>query len=200
MRYDLTRLAEIVRGRKNKFIRLASVEIIGILLSITAAVISPETFLVAAIIGAAILIFAIYSLTRKYRPEILFSPDLVGINLREHESGLGRDASTPIFHRRNMPHTYANRKAPPRKIRGTVYIRLDNGDIRSIGGLTEAQMKIYEEGDLLTKPQGAAYPMVMDRRVAAQPCPLCGEINTAENSACRACGLPIIQNNTDKME
>ena len=134
----------------------------------------------------------------KSEAKILLSRKITGKNIKEYEYGIQNDGQPPIFRWSNTPNTYANRKTHPRRLNGSVYLELDNGNVKEITGLYKSHIDIYEEGDILLKYAGTKYPVVLSRKIDIQPCPICGEVNDMSADACQSCGLGIIK--TDKGE
>ena len=148
---------------------------------------------VAMIIGIAIFI----RVWKRSRPDILFCREIRGVDIAENEYvamryvGAGRYSrwagSTAIPRRRES----AGSNQRPRGLKGTVYLRLDNGDVDRVTDLPVAYTDFYEEGDLILRYGGTKYPIVIGREVDRQPCPICGRFNTPDLFACRSCDLPI---------
>ena len=190
--YDLEKIHILVsEKRKRAIIRMAAVfaaMTVGIILC---AIDFNDT---ATVIGGLMQPFGIILLLRifkKYNGKILFGKEIRGINIKEHEYGIQGDGQARIYRRGNIPLSYANRKEPPRRINGNVYVRLDDGSIREISGVYKSHLDIYEDGDMLLKPAGTRFPVVLSRAAHRQPCPICGEVNDMSKNACRSCGLTI---------
>ncbi len=197
MTYDFEMLARRIEKKKNAF--LTRLYTVLALVALSLCVIVYNFDKTATFIGGAVIFVCLLTLCfswMKHNPSVLFSREIEGINIKEHEyierqsQGLLKGTSR----RPMLPHTYANRKTsvPRHLIRGTVFLRLKNGDVTSWSGLFPKHMDIYEEGDTLYKPAGARFMIVTSREVEEQPCPLCGAINTRENKECHACGLLIV--------
>ena len=197
MTYDFEMLMVRIEKKKKAFLTRLYTVIALIVLSLCVMVYhfdKTATFIAGAVIFTSLL-YMCFSFM-KHNPAVLFSKEIEGENVKEHEyiervsQGLLKGTSR----RPNLPHTYANRKSgvPRHLIRGTVYLRLANGDVTSWSGLYPKHMEIYEEGDTLYKPAGARFMIVTSREVKEQPCPLCGAINTKENKECHGCGLLIV--------
>ena len=146
------------------------------------------------------LIFIIVRLFLRFRPKVIFSKELRGVNIKEHE-----------FVTSNRRKSYAYRGViiggAPNNFSGTVntsrrtklpthaivYLRLENGDVTYIEGLTSAQTDIYEIGDELFRYPGTKYPIIVGKEVKKQPCPICGTVNKETDTRCITCGLEIIK-------
>ena len=193
--YDLNALALSVKKRRRAFLVRAAVIIALIAISVLLIALDINldvTF--AATIVALVLIGMLVRRAKRFRIFVLFGNEIKGVNIKEHEVGIQRDPMDRIRRSRRpaMPHTFENLKEPPRKIRGTVFVRCEDGSIKKITGLGARHMEFYEDGDLLFKPSGAAFPLVLSRSPLRQPCPKCGAFNTAERSDCHSCALPIL--------
>ena len=199
MQYDLEMIENRVRARRRRF--LCRMSICAGLILISALIMILNFDITATFVGGAVIFACLVWISNtliSHPPTILFSPAIEGINIKEHEylarqpqGGLLKGtARIPL-----LPYTYSNRKTstPRHLIRGTVFIRLENNDVTSWSGLFPKHMDIYEEGDLLFKSSGARFFIVKSRDVKEQPCPLCGAVNTKENSECIGCGLLIVK-------
>ena len=147
----------------------------------------------AVIVGIAVFI----RVWNKSRPGILFCREMRGVDIAENEyvamrySGVGRYsrwAGSTVIPRRGESSGSNYR---PRGLKGTVYLRLDNGDVDRVTDLPVAYTDFYEEGDSILRYSGTKYPIVIGREVDRQPCPICGRFNTPDLYACRSCDLPI---------
>ena len=195
--YDFEMLAMRVEKQKKRF--LARLFTVLALVIASLCVIIYNFDKTASFIGGAIIFSSLLYMCfswMKHNPAVLFSKAIEGENIKEHEyieqqsqgllKGTGR---RPL-----LPHTYANRKSgvPRHLLRGTVFLRLKSGDVTSWNGQFVSHMDIYEIGDTLYKPAGARFMIVTSRETKAQPCPLCGAINTPEHKECQGCGLLIV--------
>ena len=145
--------------------------------------------------GLVILIFAEHKIIAKHHPEIIFSKEIKGENIKEIEY---LPQSVKIYsaqYKRINSHyksAHNNTKSIPRNVRAKVYLKLDDENVREIDGLSKAHTDFYEDGDMLLKYAGTKYPIVVNRDTDKQPCPLCGKINSKEKKQCERCGLDII--------
>lgn len=149
-------------------------------------------------VSLAIIAFIIFvRVWRKNKPEILFCRRLCGTNIAENEyiavryTGMGRTVrgtSVAVPRRRGES---AGSDQRPRGLKGTVYLRLDNGNIDRVTDLPIACTDLYQEGDTILRYSGTKYPVVVDRAVEAQPCPICGKFNKPDQYSCARCDLPI---------
>lgn len=194
MKYDLTELDDRVLRKRKRFIAYSTA--VGVIAIACIILISLSLDRgVSFACGFVLLLLAIIEivLIKAFSVPTLFSKAIEGRNIKEHEWGIQGDGQPRIFYRwGNMPHTFSNKKIPPRKLRGTVYLELDDGNIKQITGLYKSHMDIYVEGDRLLKPRGVRIPIVVGREVEEQPCPLCAEVNKRGDTRCRGCGLGII--------
>lgn len=146
------------------------------------------------------LLYAI-RIFEKFSPFVLFSGEIKGTNIKEdeytvtHKSGPGmryKQVGAPSFGGPPIaPSTGANKRRTPPAMRAAVYLRTEDGDVVMLRGLYRAHADIYEEGDVLCKPAGAKYPMIISREADRQPCPLCGEVNSSKAESCSGCGIGI---------
>lgn len=192
MTYDMRELRDRVEERRRGLIRSVVFLLIFIICGVTVAIAVDETtvrFVGAAV--ALILLCVLIRILQKNRPVSLFSREIRGVNVKEHEYVIrGRRAYS-----RYLGFYQSRRPDPttPRGIIGAVYILEESGDVIIVDHLNKAHTDIYEDGDKLLKPEGARYPIVVGREVRRQPCPLCGEVNTEEQVRCAVCGLGIIK-------
>ena len=197
MTYDLEMIAIRIEKKKKAFFTRLS--IIAVLAICSVAVMLCNFNKTASFLGGAVIfssLIALFFIWQRYNPAILFSSAIEGVNVKEHEyvERQSQGALAGTSRRPNLPLTYANRKSgtPRHLLRGTVFLRLPNGDVTSWSGQYIKHMEIYEEGDTLYKPAGARFLFVTSRPVKEQPCPLCGAINTKEHKECHGCGLLIV--------
>lgn len=197
MEYDLSRLDEIVKEKKRRFkITLA-------VLTALFAIVIAEFILYYGIndyyvfysgAAAVILIIILSNTIRKYRPEILFSPEIKGENIKEDEYVLlaqKRGFKAGKYSKYIVPPAGSGMPSQRERIVAAVYIRRDNGDVYLIDRISTAHTNLYEIGDTLYKPAGAKYPIILNRSTALQPCPLCGTLNDGKKNGCTTCNLNI---------
>ena len=194
MRYDENEIQKRVKASKKSFL----IKLSTILLIFSAAIIL--VFLdisntVSFISGIAALILALltYLLFESSKPKILFSRELRGENIKEHEYVAIKTPRLGIRARIVIPNTRANRRAAHPNIRANIYLRLDSGDVVILSMLNKAHADLYNEGDVLLKYEGTKYPIVISRNITRQPCPICGAVNEEDKNACCGCGLSIIK-------
>ena len=159
------------------------------------AVDSDDRRFFSGIIMILISLVFIWNLCNKYAPFTLFSREIKGENIKEDiyeiyvrrgvalapkQVGMGY-GGRPLSHTR-MAKTF---------LRSSVFLKLENGDIKEIRGMRVEHVELYEDGDTLLKYAGANYPIVLGRELERQPCPLCGTINLTKDDACIHCGLKI---------
>ncbi len=193
--YDLKEVEKIVNDKRKSFYIKASAILCIMIISLVLSLISiNDTVTVLGIVAEFPLLYFLVKTWNKCEAKILLKGEVKGKNIREIEYGIQNDGYPPIFRWSNTPNTYANRKTHPRRLNGSVYLELDNGSIKEITGLYKLHIDIYEEGDILLKPAGTKYPVVISRKLDKQPCPICGEVNDMSADACHNCGLSIIKN------
>ena len=192
--YDLKEIQKIVNEKRKSFYIKISVifciMIASLALSLTGI---NNTVTLLGIAAEFPLLYLLVKTWNKCEAIVLLKGEIKGKNIKEIEYGIQNDGQPPIYRRGNMPHNMSNRKVHPRRLNGSVYLELENGNIREITNLYEAHMNIYEEGDILLKPAGTKYPAVISRQLKKQPCPICGEVNDMSDDACHNCGLGIIK-------
>lgn len=193
MHYNVNMIAEKVRIRKKKFL-IRSAIFVSLLFACIAIMIftdSDNLFFCSAL-AFAITVFLEFRTFKKFAPGVIFSREIKGENIKEHEISLSSAGGMRMSHRTVvMPNTSENRKPPRRRIRGSVYLKEENENIAEISNLSEQHMNFYEDGDILLKYAGTKFPIVISRPVDIQPCPICGRINRNTDNACRTCGLEI---------
>ncbi len=193
MRYDINAVVARVIARKKKFLTISAL-LLAILFACGAVMIftDGDGLFFGAVLTSAITVFLEFKAFKKFTPSVLFSREVKGENIKEHEINVSGAGGMRMTHRTVvMPNTGENRKAPQRRIRGTVYVKEENGSIAEIGNLSAQHMNFYEDGDVLLKYAGTKFPIVISRPVDVQPCPICGRINANTDDACHTCGLVI---------
>ena len=192
MTYDLYELRTRVREMRTRFIRMSVVLLFGIVAAVISAIMlkgTTERFVAATL--CIILLVGFVRNVAKSHPVSLFSREIRGKNVKEHEYVIrGRRAYSRYlgFYKSRGQDT-----GEPRGVIGAVYILEDTGDVTIVDHLHKSHTDIYDDGDRLLKPGGARYPIIIGREVKRQPCPLCGEVNSADDMKCKACGLGIIK-------
>ena len=204
MTYNCNEIEKRVYEKRRKFILTLSVTLLLMIVSLVLILfkISDElTFI--CIVAEIVLLFVIYRIFDTQQPEIIFSKRIKGVNIKEDEY-ISRKAPGPGLKWRQVgglaspapiaPNTGANRRRVFPNIRSRVYIQLENGSIVTISSLYKSHTALYEEGDVLLKYSGTQFPVVISREISRQPCPICGEINEANENSCKQCGLSIENN------
>ena len=196
MKYDLSAIELRVSEAKRKFKN--SVIACFIIFFASAGVIigfydtNNTAVFFAGLVAAYAIVLFIRTLN-KFSPVILFSPEIRGVNILEEEFAFNQRRGFSLGSRyamyvRRTSHSGNNRRY---RIGANVYLRLEDGDVYIIKGLTQAHTDIYVEGDILFKPAGVRYPVVEGRNVKSQPCPCCGYINYSGSKECERCHLGI---------
>ena len=201
MNYDVEVIKKRVKDKKQDFLTRVSVTAtVGLILVILAFVSAVDDNLrLACGICGFVMLFYVKSLFDSYNARVLFSKEIKGINIKEdlyvtrkaYGPGLrykqeGASGLAPI-----APNTGANRKKQHPRLRSSVYLRLEDGNVAEIRDLKKEHIELYNDGDTLIKLEGTKYPTIIGRRVTSQPCPICGEINGEEYDCCIGCSLPI---------
>ena len=200
--YDPNEIKSRVSKNKQSFLTafIATVTVmIAALILIILALDTVVTFISIIVDLAALL--ALYVIFNKYEPRILFSPEIKGVSIKEHEYTVrasskgpgmrwyaqgGRAAPQPF-----APNTRANMKPSNPNLRASVYLETDSGNLTELRGLLKPHIELFREGDTLLKYAGTRYPVLISRQSEVQPCPICGEMNDMSSTACHACGLTI---------
>ena len=194
MRYNFEEIATRVRvERKKLIIKLSVIASVMLVLLILALLNFKNSVTLYCSLLELPLVGCLIGVLKRSDAAVVFSREITGKNIKEHEYAVQNDRQPPIFRRVNVANTFANRKAYPARLKGTVYLELENGSITEISGLYKSHVDIYEEGDVLLKPEGAKFPVVTSREVSKKPCPLCGEINDGTRNFCNGCGLEILK-------
>ena len=192
--YDIIEIEQKVKVKRTRIIvKLSVVALLIGMAAIFAVLNISRSLTFSSILLVVFSFFAIYRIFDTELPLVAFSKEVKGENVLEDEYITGKSTSpdlafgsvTPI-----MPNTRANRRR--NGYRGcSVYLKLEDGNILILSGLTKAQIDLYNEGDILLKYKGTKYPIVLNRQIDNQPCPICGEINSVSSEACTGCGLKI---------
>ncbi len=206
MTYDLFDLnLRVQRKQKSFLIRAFVLMLFSLLCVLLIIFLSIGEIIVISGVALFVTFLLCIKLFEKFNPKVLFSKGIKGENLKEGEYEImkrGSYTGNGMRHKQvgshgampYAPNTRANRKAFHKNMHfsGEVYLKTDDGNIVLISGLYGSHLEIYEEGDILLKPAGAKFPIVVSRDAERQPCPLCGEINGGERKACANCGLKIL--------
>ncbi len=194
MTYNKDGIAKYVKKRRRDFIFKIVCSLLFVLISSLIIALFPEmTVIFVCVVIIIISVFYAIKTLKRYQPVLLFSEELQGENVKEHEFvvtnrrlSFGGRRSFSRF----KPVAYSSQRSrtkPPTS--AIVYIKLPCGDVTYLDGLSGAQTDIYEIGDTLYKYPGTRYPIILNREVKAQPCPICGTANKASEEKCITCGL-----------
>ena len=198
--YDLEKLSWRIEAKRRKFKILASVYSIMAVTGLALAFVNENKIRMWGFILLGAGVFLLIHLITKYSPLLLFSPDIKGISIKEHEyvaTKVARASSAGgrsiAFRNTGGGSNAGNAKSKRPHVRSaTVYVRLEDGEVAVLDGLTSIQTDIYEIGDELLRPSGARYPIILSRDTEKQPCPWCGRLNTQKSLECECCGLSIL--------
>ena len=207
MRYDFNDLSMRIKANKKSFLIKSFVLLLIAITNLLLILLSEDGNL---IIVSSVCLFIVFLLVEKlisdYNPKVLFSKEIKGRNVKEGEyeiikrgsswkggmryKQIGTSGGMQPF----SPNTRANKKSFHKNLHfnGEVYLKTDNGEIKLISGLYPAHLEIYEDNDTLLKLAGAKFPVVINRELMRQPCPICGEINSDSEERCTSCGLKIL--------
>jgi len=203
--YDSKEIEKIVKQKRKMFITEFAIIItlmIAALILLILNINSTVTFI--CIVAELVLLFAIYKIFDVQSPSIWFSKEIRGVNIKEDEyvsrktPGPGlkwRQVGGPASPAPIAPNTGANRRKAPPNSRSRVYLQLENGNIVTLSTLYKSHTELFVEGDTLLKYAGTHFPIVVNREMQKQPCPICGEVNDMSADACHTCGLGIIKTN-----
>ena len=197
--YDLEKLSWIIDARRKRFKLWLALFIAMLIVGIALFVFGEGNIAFYGII-VGIVAFALFAdLWRRYSPTVLFSREIKGVNIKEHEyvesAGGGYTVRRGIAVRGGRTHSNSGhaKSRRPHVRSAYVYVKLDDGNVVILDGLNSNHTDIYEIGDEILRPAGARYPIVLNRDVEKQPCPLCGRINGMDLDGCAFCGLSIIK-------
>ena len=201
--YDSKEIEKIVKQKKKTLlIKLSIVSALMITSLILSLVNISITVTFVCIVAELVLLFAVYKIFDAQLPSVCFSKEIRGVNIREDEyvsrkaPGLGmrwHQVGTPASRAPVIPKTGANKRRTPPNIRSRVYLQLEDGDVVIISPLCKSHTELFIVGDTLLKYAGTQYPVIINRKVNRQPCPICGEINDMSADSCHTCGLSIIK-------
>lgn len=196
MTYSEADIKKYIKARRRDFFIKILLSFLLILIALAAIIIFPEATVI--FVCAAVILFSIiyiFKVLRRYQPRTLFSREIKGVNIKEHEFAVTNRRPTfsarlvmPRANAKSFTGGKTRTKSPTSAI---VYLRLPDGDVTYIDNLTNAQTDIYEIGDTLYKYAGTRYPIILERKLDAQPCPLCGTANKSIEDCCITCGLKI---------
>ena len=196
MRYDEKEIAARVSKRKRDFLIRILCPTALILSAVIIAVALPNNTVIFLSVLISILTIAFIARTLShYHPMVLFSKEILGENVKEHEfvvtncrPRLSARLTTTRWRPRSVSQRGARTKPPTSAV---VYLRLPDGNVTFIDGLSGAHTDVYEIGDTLYKYPGTRYPIIRSREVKAQPCPICGTVNKLGECECITCHLKI---------
>lgn len=198
MTYNEEQIKRSVKKRQRAFLIKLITPIALILICTAFVAIFPEVTVVFICVSSIILsIVYLIKTIRRYAPLTLFSKEIKGINVHEHEYTLGPKSSAGWGAKRLVPklNNTSEFMGGTNRIKttvgATVYLRLPDGSVTFIDHLYNGQTDIYEIGDTLYKYPGTRFPIVLDRELSAMPCPLCGTANKCTEPKCITCGLKI---------
>ena len=197
--YDLEKLSWIIADRRKRFKLWLTLYVCVFIVGAVLFFFENKNVMFSGIILAVISIFLTVRLLRRYSPTVLFSREIRGVNIKEHEyvqSARGGYSVKRGFAMRTV-RTHSNsghaKSRRPHVRAAYIYVREENGDVVILDGLTSRQTDIYEIGDEVLRPSGARYPIVISREPERQPCPLCGRRNGMDEACCPSCGLDVLK-------
>lgn len=195
MKYDLDEVLQRVNNRRKGFlIRVCALTLLFIT-AVLAMILFPDiTVNFISVVVIVFIIFGAFKLCEKYEPLILFGKEIRGINVKEHEYVCNQRKGFTVFHRGVFARAGVQRVSTARTKASTkaiVYLKLENGDIAVIEGLTNAHTDVYDDGDELLRISGTKYPIITNRTTKKQPCPVCGTVNRIQDESCFNCNLKI---------
>ena len=194
MLYDLSELKARTDKIKRSFLSVFILSIAAILVFVVLffAISNNTIKLLMGVAALSVSIF-LFFYTDKKRPAYLFWREIRGTNVKEteYETHAARTGLPTASHRAGRNYNLLRKHHA--NLKASVFLREEDGNVTEIRGLSPAHTELYLDGDTLYKPKSAKFPMIMGRDVEAQPCPLCGKINSSNESACTKCGLSIIK-------
>ena len=199
--YDIREMSRIVKRKQIRIIIKLSIIAFFLAFALVFSLLNISRAMTFSSIALVLFcLFALYRIFDTENPTVAFSKEIKGENVMEDEYITGKTSSPDLAFgsvKPVMPSTRANRRRNGYR-GGSVYLKLDCGNIVILSGLTKAQIDLYNKGDILFKYKGTKYPVVISRDVENQPCPICGEINGSEKEACDVCGLKILKKDSDE--
>ena len=194
MTYDLSELKARTDKTKRNFLFHFILSIIVIITAlILFLVINNNTLkLITGALALCASVFLFFYIDKK-RPAYLFWREICGTNIKEteYETHAAKTGLPVASYRAGRNYNLLRKHSA--NLKASVFLREEDGNVTEIRGLSPAHTELYLDGDTLCKPKSAKFPMIMGRDVEAQPCPLCGKINSSNESACTNCGLGIIK-------
>ena len=199
MTYNEEELSRRIKKRKKEFLIKVTISLFLILaITVMLSLFTENTVIFVSVVTIVLSVVFILRTIKRYQPLVLFSKEVRGENIKEHEFVVTDrrvfrfGKSYLITKRRLRASDFAatrTRTKPPTS--AIVYLRLSDGNVTFIDGLTNAQADVYEIGDTLYKYPGVRYPIIVGRDVDAQPCPICGTANKRGEEECINCDLKI---------
>ena len=196
MKYNEEQIRRCVKERQHAFL----VKVTILLALIVACAIIMAVFPEVTVIFVCVLVIIVSTvylikISNRYRPMILFSKEVKGINVHEHEyviytKGPSYKKMWYVPRLKTSEFTGGTNRIKT-TVGATVYLRLPDGKVTFIDHLYNGQTDIYEIGDTLYKYPGTRYPVVLEKELEAMPCPLCGTANKHTEPRCITCGLEI---------
>ena len=197
--YDFEKLSWRIDEKRKKFKICIVIYILLFVAGVVMFFAGDDNVAFLGIIVDLVSIFLFANVWRTYSPTVLFSEEIKGVNIKEHE--YVQSVKNGLSMRKNFAlrgaKTYSNsgnaKSRRPHVRAAYVYVRMEDGDVAVLDGLTSLHTDIYEIGDELFRPAGARYPVIISRNAEKQPCPFCGRINDMDSLECQSCGLSILQ-------
>ena len=198
MKYNEEQIRRCVKERRHAFLVKATILLALIVACAIIMAVFPEVTVIFVCVLVIILsVVCIIKTLKRNHPLTLFSKEITGINVHEHEYTIGPQSSAGWGTKRLVPklNNTAEFMGGTNRIKttvgATVYLRLPDGKVTFIDHLYNGQTDIYEIGDTLYKYPGTRYPVVLEKELEAMPCPLCGTANKHTEPRCITCGLEI---------
>lgn len=198
MKYDSREIEKRVSRRRKSFLFYAVPAALIFVIGLIFLLFNEKKFIVSGGLFMLLSMLIFYKIVNKYSPLYLFSREVVGINIKEHEYVMLKGSRVVGGGRSVRLAKAAKNSEGARKPMNTptvhayVYLKLDSGEIKVIEGITSKHTELYEIGDKLLRFSGTRYPIVLERKVKRQPCPICGAINSREQTRCKKCRLSIL--------
>ena len=195
MKYDLDEIRRRVNDRRKGFLIRVCFLALLFIAAVLAMLLFPDiTVNFVSVVVIVFIIFGALRLFEKYEPLVLFSKEIRGVNVKEHEYVCNQRKGFTILHRGVFARAGLQRVSTARikaSTKAIVYLKLEDGNIAVIDGLTNAHTDVYDDGDELLRISGTKYPIIINRATKKQPCPVCGTVNRIQDESCFNCNLKI---------
>jgi len=180
------KIRERVARRRKRFLAALIAYAAFIVASVAVLILTDNV--TAVFISTLVILISVYMLLKcigRARPSVLFSREVRGVNIKEHEFVMNSRA--PYSRYFGFYKTKDSWRA--NAVHSAVYVRLEDGDVVRLDGIFKIHTDIYEDGDLLVRYSGCRYPVVLGSNHERMICPICGSVNPSSAEKCISCGL-----------